>query len=193
MDRDVILTRERRGLTIVNSQEANYKANLVVPIAGQPFELLRGWSFIDVKADGHIFRLINTHLEPGAPGIQVQQAEELLAGPAATDFPLIITGDLNSNADGSGTPTYGIFIAAGFKDVWTEAGTGAGFTCCQDPDLLNAVSGLNRRIDFVLFKNGWQPLEAVLVGDEQNDRTCTGLWPSDHAGIAADLTLSCSC
>lgn len=104
-------------------------------------------------------------------------------------LPLIITGDLNSNADGTGTPTYGLFIAEGFHDTWLEVGKGPGFTCCQDADLLNAQSGLNIRIDFILFKNGWKPIKADVVGDEQQDRTSKGLWPSDHAGVSAKLIL----
>jgi len=197
LDTDVILIRERCGLNIINKQEDNYKANLTVLIAGQPFVLLRGWSLVDVKADGHIFRMINTHLQspdaPGAASIQVAQAQELLAGPANTNLPVVVTGDLNSNADGSGTPTYGMFISAGFRDAWKEVGRGPGFTAHQAPDLLNAVSALNIRIDFILFKNGWEPNKADLVGEEQDDRTCTGLWPSDHAGVAACLELNCSC
>lgn len=189
LDRDVILIRNGHGLKVINRKEANYEANLIVPIAGQPFEILRGWSSIDVKLNKHFFRMVNTHLEPDAPNIQVEQAMELLEGPAKTKLPLIITGDLNSNADGSGTPTYGIFIDAGFRDVWREVGKGPGFTAHQDPDLLNAVSRLNSRIDFILFKNGWKPIKASLVGEKQDDRTSTGLWPSDHAGVSARFGL----
>lgn len=59
----------------------------------------------------------------------------------------------------------------------------------QSPDLLNAVSMLNQRIDYILFKNGWDPDETELAGDLQKDRTKTGLWPSDHAGVFAVLDL----
>jgi endonuclease/exonuclease/phosphatase family metal-dependent hydrolase len=193
LDRDAILIRKRCGLEVINKQEANYEVNLTVQIAGQTFVILHGWSLVDIKSDGYIFRMINTHLQPGVPSIQVAQATELLAGPANTNLPVVVTGDLNSNADGSGTPTYGMFISAGFHDVWKEVGKGPGVTCCQAPDLLNAVSALNNRIDFILFKNGWEANKADLVGEEQDDRTCTGLWPSDHAGVAACLDLNCSC
>jgi len=56
---------------------------------------------------------------------------------------------------------------------------------CSYPgsDLLNAFSTLNRRIDYILFKNGWNPIKAELVGESQNDGTEMGLWPSDHAGV----------
>jgi len=33
-------------------------------------------------------------------------------------------------------------------------------------------------------------VHATVVGDESADRTPSGLWPSDHAGVVASLTLS---
>ncbi|GGE55877.1 endonuclease/exonuclease/phosphatase family protein [Priestia taiwanensis] len=189
LDRDAILIRQGVGLNIVQRQEANFQTNLTLPIAGQPITLLRGWSFLDIVKQGKTFRVINTHLEPVSPAVQVAQGNELLAGPANTTLPLILLGDLNSNANGPGTPTYGNLINAGFQDTWLAVGQGTGATAIQDADLLNAVSSLNARIDFILFKNGWQPLLADVVGDQQSDRTPTALWPSDHAGVAADLRL----
>ncbi|MFB5588726.1 endonuclease/exonuclease/phosphatase family protein [Bacillus cereus group sp. BfR-BA-01403] len=189
LDRDVILIRKDSGLKVIQRQEANFQAKLTIPVGGQPFTIPRGWSSIDVSANGRIFRIINTHLEPLSPPVQVAQGNELLTGPANTNLPLILLGDLNSNANGTGTPTYGNLINAGFQDAWTRVGKGQGFTCCQDPDLLNAISSLNRRIDFILFKNGWIPIMADVVGEEQHDRTSTALWPSDHAGVFASLVL----
>ncbi|MEI5937406.1 endonuclease/exonuclease/phosphatase family protein [Bacillus cereus group sp. Bce005] len=189
LDRDVILIRKESGFKVIQQQEANFEAKLTILVGGQPFTIPRGWSSIDVSANGRIFRVINTHLEPLSPPVQVAQGNELLTGPANTNLPLILLGDLNSNASGTGTPTYGYFINAGFQDVWIEVGEGQGFTCCQDSDLLNAASSLNRRIDFILFKNGWNPIVADLVGEEQQDRTSTALWPSDHAGVVASLIL----
>ena len=130
--------------------------------------------------------MINTHLEPLDLATRNAQALELINGPANSNLPLIITGDLNSTPD---SQAYQFFIAAGFHDSWSEIGEGNGFTCCQGSDLLNAFSTLNRRIDYILFKNGWNPIEAELVGESQNDRTNTGLWPSDHAGVWSKLDL----
>ncbi len=103
-----------------------------------------------------------------------------------THLPVVITGDLNAPPNSS---TYNLFINADFKDVWNKVGEGLGFTAEQNADLLNAVSLLNQRIDYILFKNGWEPIEAELVGESQKDRTKTGLWPSDHAGVSASLHL----
>ncbi|MDF2716622.1 MAG: hypothetical protein K0R28_3547 [Paenibacillus sp.] len=190
LDRDVILIRKGSGLTVIRRQEANFKTNLIVRIAGRSFKIVRGWSSIDVLAHKRIFRMINTHLEPLSPSVQLAQGNELLKRPANTNLPLIVLGDFNSNAGGKGAPTYNKFIHAGFKDVWKEAGKGSGFTCCQDADLLNAVSTLNSRIDFILFKNGWESVKAALSGNKQSDRTPTSLWPSDHAAVSAALSFA---
>ncbi|MFY0759991.1 endonuclease/exonuclease/phosphatase family protein [Metabacillus dongyingensis] len=186
LDRDVILVRKDKGFKVKRRHEANFQTNLTVPIGGQLLTILRGWSSIDVKKDGYVFRMINTHLEPAVEAIRNAQANEILQGPANTLLPVIITGDLNAPPNST---TYNLFINEGFHDVWSQVGKGQGFTALQNPDLLNAVSLLNRRIDYILFKNGWKPIEAELVGESQKDRTKTGLWPSDHAGVSARLKL----
>lgn len=178
IDRDAILIRKDHRLKIINTQQGTFTANL----SG----FLRGWSLVDVKLDGQVFRMINTHLEPLNSMLRDSQALELINVPGNTNLPLIITGDLNSIP---GSSTYQIFVSAGFQDVWSEVGAGSGFTSYQTPDLLNATSTLNKRIDYILFKNGWSPICAKLVGESQNDRTETGLWPSDHAGVWAKLNL----
>ncbi|WP_243454496.1 endonuclease/exonuclease/phosphatase family protein [Desulfosporosinus fructosivorans] len=189
-DRDVILVRETSQVKVIRKVETNFKTNLQVKIAGQPFTILRGWSAIDALVQGCRFRLVNTHLDSASPEVQISQANELLSGPAATKIPLIFTGDFNSNANGSGTPTYRNLIAAGFEDTWIAADKSYGFTCCQDADLLNVKSQLNERVDLILFKNNmdWTAVEAEVVGETPRDRT-TKLWPSDHAGVYVKLKL----
>ncbi|MGG0300708.1 endonuclease/exonuclease/phosphatase family protein [Bacillus albus] len=186
LERDVILIHKDHKLDVIGKQEANFKTNLTVPLAGQPFTILRGWSSIDVKIDGQIFRMINTRLDPTVENIRNAQALEILQGPANTSLPAIIIGDLNSLPNST---TYNLFTTSGFNDTWIKVGDGPGFTHEQAPDLLNATSRLIERVDYILFKNGWEPIKAELVGELQNDRTNTGLWPSDHAGVFASLHL----
>lgn len=190
LERDAILIRKGCKFDVIGRQEANFLTNLTVPLAGQPFTIIRGWSSIDVKIDGKVFRMINTRLDPSVEFIRNAQAMEIIQGPANTSLPVVITGDLNSIPNSS---TYNLFINAGFQDVWARVNGGQGFTAVQSPDLLNAVSLLNRRIDYILFKNGWEPNDAEIVGELQKDRTKTGLWPSDHAGLSASLFLEDNC
>jgi endonuclease/exonuclease/phosphatase family metal-dependent hydrolase len=186
VDRDVILIKEGKPLHVIRRQQENFQTNLIVQLAGQPFEFLRGWSSVDVEVDGRIFRMINTHLEFVDHKIRDAQAKELLDGPANTRLPVIVTGDLNSSPGESSTQK---FIKAGFHDVWSEVRKEPGFTCCQVADLSNHVPALSSRIDYILFKNGWVPVQADLVGEKQLDRVANGLWPSDHAGVSSAFVL----
>jgi len=112
---------------------------------------------VDLSVQGKAVRFINTHLDGDCsdPAFQRAQAQEILDGPVQDarnkNLPVVLLGDLNSKADGSGTPTYAELLKVGFVDSWAEVGRGSGFTCCQDDDLLNKVSHLSDRRAFVLL------------------------------------------
>ncbi len=195
-DREVILARadlNTSDLKLSNAQAGNFATNCTIPTAILgPITIRRGWVAVDAKIRGQSLRFISTHLDgdclPFTSLIQQAQAAEVLSGPAATDLPVVLVGDLNSPGDGSGV-TYNNVIAAGFGDAAVNAGLGAVATCCQADDILNPVSILDRRIDFVLFRGGFTVLSAEILGEIPADRTPSGLWPSDHAGVAARLRL----
>jgi Uncharacterized protein conserved in bacteria len=136
--------------------------------------------------------MVNTHLDSNSLEVQIAQAKELLSGPGETKIPLIFTGDFNSNANGDRTSAYRNLIAAGFEDTWIATVKDNGFTCYQEANLLNTESRLNKRIDFILFKNkkNWTAVEAEVIGVAQSDHIKTKLWPSDHAGVNAKLQLN---
>jgi hypothetical protein len=100
-------------------------------------------------------------------------------------------GDLNSNPTPGApdaTATYGIVTGAGFTDLWTALHAGEpGLTCCQDPSLRNTTSALTARIDLVLYRGGFGASSADVVGEAPADRTASGVWPSDHAGVVGSL------
>ncbi|MES1259597.1 MAG: hypothetical protein ABUL71_03310, partial [Gemmatimonadota bacterium] len=84
------------------------------------------------------------------------------------------------------------------QDAWlARAGQrhATGFTCCEtDGYLRNAAPTLVKRIDFVLVKpegrkhnTSIHPVDITIVGDQLSERTATGMWPSDHAGLIARL------
>lgn len=192
-DREVILARNdslAADLNISNVQGRNFANRLTIIPDSRSFTLLRGWASADVKVRGTSFRFVTTHLESSSPDVQVAQANELLQGPGNTDLPLVFIGDFNSNADGNGTPTYRNLIASGFVDSWSQAHPGdPGFTCCQDANLLNPASKLSERIDLVLFRGNFSAINVDIVGNNSANRTISGLWPSDHAGVVAILRL----
>jgi endonuclease/exonuclease/phosphatase family metal-dependent hydrolase len=191
-DRDAILVRDDlKGFGISNEQSGQYVAKAAIPSPFGTIPIPRSWVSVDATFnDGSKARVISTHLDPLAPSIQVAQAAELLAGPGATSLPLVLIGDFNSNADGSGTATYGNLVnSAGLKDAWTILGVGNGYTCCQDANLLNQNSALSRRIDLTLFQGPFKVQFVDVFGDTIADKTPAGLWPSDHAGLVTKLKL----
>ncbi|NIM52186.1 MAG: endonuclease [Gemmatimonadales bacterium] len=193
-DFDVILARGDVEIADVVAQ--NFTARRVVPTpAGIQIEILRGWVAVDATIDGETFRFINTHLEPAESNhlVQAAQAAELIQILSVEYRPIILVGDLNTTADGSGTATYETLLNEGYVDVWLRDATpdGAGATCCHTVDLRNSVSLLDRRLDYVLLRNV-APLsvEAWVVGDEPSDRTGSGMWPSDHGGVVVRIFVS---
>lgn len=72
-----------------------------------------------------------------------------------------------------------------------SSGTGSAWTHLLS--ILNAESLLSRRIDWIPFRSqkNWDVIDAKLIGESQRDRTETRIWPSDHAGITADMKLKC--
>ncbi len=187
-DRDVLLARTDLGtedLKLSNPQAGNFAAFTTLG----PAQLRQGWVAVDVKIRGKSFRFISTHLARDSAAVQVAQGNELVSGPAATQLPVVLVCDCNSPADGSGTATYANLIAVGFDDAWSDAFPGdPGLTCCHDELLLEPVTSFTERLDLVLFRGHFEVAGADLVGDNPADRTPSGLWPSDHAGIAATLT-----
>lgn len=194
IDFDVVLVRGDVGVSDVEA--ANYQAKLPVP--GFGIEIPRGYVAVDVGVWGRDYRFVNTHLEPAALSVRLAQAEELTASLVSETMPVIIVGDLNTPA-----PTgdvYKFFQSQGYVDVWTRnlrRDEGLGYTNAHDLDLRNEESQLYQRIDLIFVRNPVGPFGhtvvgpvlARVVGDELGDRTDSGLWPSDHAGVTAAMLL----
>ncbi|MDQ3755473.1 MAG: endonuclease/exonuclease/phosphatase family protein, partial [Acidobacteriota bacterium] len=134
---------------------------------------------------------INTHLESFDPGLRFLQTFELLSGPANTELPVILVGDLNSGPTEPGPfVAYANLLANGFVDTWALANpSDPGVTCCNAENLLNPdpLSLPEGRIDHVLARPAARVIRAKLVGIDQDERTPSGLWPSDHAGVITTL------
>jgi endonuclease/exonuclease/phosphatase family metal-dependent hydrolase len=195
-DRDVIIARTdlpASSFSVTGGASAVFQTVLTVPNPVAPVTLLRGWTSVETTLRGHSTRVVNTHLERFVGAIQEAQGAELLAGPLNTPGDVALVGDLNSAAGGVGavpgesdTATHANMLAAGFRDAWTGM-RGPGFTCCHAADLRNPAPTLTERIDYVLFRGTLSSSVAELVGEEPADRTPSGLWPSDHAGLWAVL------
>src|SRR5207247_7302240 len=110
-------------LKLSNVQAQHFATNLIFPspLLG-PITVPRGWISVDGKLRGKYFRFITTHLESFDFRVQAAQASEIVLGPANTESPVILAGDLNTEAPG-GNPllnaAYQIVLGGGFVDDWT--------------------------------------------------------------------------
>ena len=213
-DRDVILVKEsslsRGRLSVGSTASHTFTAKLVVNVAGKSVAVPRGWSTAQIKVRGRSFTFANTHFEAyGAPGTLQDQYRNPQAVELASTIqaPYVLVGDVNVRPTMCkdvrlGQPewpadqnivAYATLEQAGLAEVWPLVYPGnpcgsAGWTSGQSA-LNNATSTLDHRIDDVFVSKGFSALEAEVVGDEQADRTPSGLWPSDHASTWAKIRL----
>jgi endonuclease/exonuclease/phosphatase family metal-dependent hydrolase len=187
-DRVALLARtdeKTADLKLSNAQSGTYPTELTLNTVFGQLTVPRGWTSVDVKIRGKSFRFVDTHLEAFSAAVRNRQAAELLAGPAATDLPTVAVGDFNSGP-GVDLGAYNILLAGGFSDAWPA---GPGLTCCHKNDLHDPNAPLTKRLDLVLTRGGFETVSADVVGEQVGDRTPSGLWPSDHAGVVATLRL----
>jgi endonuclease/exonuclease/phosphatase family metal-dependent hydrolase len=192
--RDVILAK-RAEVTVRAASSANFVAASTVPSVLGPFQIKASWVAADVTVNKRSFRFVTTHLEPFDPFIRADQAAELVApgGPAAaSQNPAVVVGDINSdpNHPAPQGSAFDVLAATGLVDTWVQAnGSTPGFThgfgeLLRDPD----TAGFDVRIDHVLTRGAKAPpFKAKLTGLDPDNRTPSGLWPSDHAGLITTL------
>ena len=190
--RDVILARRGAGVDTKNPQSANFNTNLVVPVAGVPVTIKRGWTATDAKVRGSgWFRFVNTHLEAFQPLIRQAQAAELVAptGPATSSLPVVLVGDLNSDDDtveGADRLAYETLLAAGM----VERSTNNPLSCCLESSLLAVGKGgseadFDHQVDHIMTRD---PEEITLEDSAVSGiQPVNGYWNSDHAGLFSAL------
>jgi len=202
-DRDVILAR--KNIKTSNPVSANYQVNLILPVANSTIPFTRGYTAVDAKVHGITYRVVNTHLEIKGEGIisavQALQAQELINVLDNETKPLVLLGDFNSsptdpiNSETGVVPPYLQLSWAGYIDAWLQGENAdkPGYTCCQAENLRNQTSLMNQKIDYIFYRNDETTLrkEAKInietLGDKEEDKTPSGLWPSDHAGVTAQM------
>lgn len=186
-DRDVILVRSGDGrLSVSNPANGSYQHALTIHVAGIPITVKRGWASVDATAGGRRFHVVATHLEAYSDPTRDAQAQELLALVHETTAPTLVLGDVNSPATGASSQTYDAVRNAGLGDAWASANPGApGFSCCRAADLRSG--SLDQRIDMIFTRGDFHVDRAWLIGAAASDRTASGLWPSDHAGVVATV------
>lgn len=178
-DRQAILVR--KGAEFRNARGATYAVLLPVTVLGNTVLVKRGWTAVELNMGGEWISFFNTHTESFYAPVRVAQGIELAGILGATPGKVIQVGDLNSLP---GTEAAASVAGAGFTDSWADIHPSqAGVTCCFPESLAQTQPGLDQRIDYV-FVRGLKPLTIEIVGAKSAAHR-TGLWPSDHAGLAA--------
>ena len=197
-DSDVVLVRTDvsvADLKVASVAQQHFAVALTLPVAGSSVEIPRGWIAVDGKIRGKDFRFVTTHLETFSPDYQQAEVLELIDGPLHTELPVILAGDLNSDAlhpSFANGPAYTVLTGDGFTDVWSSlhpAEVGATWPLFpEDPPF--GGSPAPQRIDLVLVKNdGIRPDAIWETGTLPILTTPFTLWTSDHAGVVGTFDL----
>jgi len=155
---------------------------------GLPYCILpfpRGWVSADVFYRGKTLRFVAAHLDSRAPNKNLLQGPELLAGPANTERPVVVAADLNCDLADPADPSYPtcqLLLDTGFVDGWSAANP-------SEPGFTKDLPVMTRRSDYVMARGPFGVQAAALLGEESADRTPTGQYASNHAGVVARLQL----
>ncbi|MER7755079.1 poly(A) polymerase [Kitasatospora sp. NPDC097643] len=131
--------------------------------------------------------LSSDHSADGADRRQSELAR-LAEGLAGVEGDVLLLGDFNDGRSGAQGPA----AALGLRDAWTQLYGPADDTATFDPvanplAAVSSLSGRAARLDRVLHRSEHARVTAAaLLGDRP---TADGLFPSDHYGVAVDLTL----
>ena len=192
-DFDALLARTDLPVSefkLQNVQAQQFTAVLPFHVLDTTIPFLRGWIAADVKLRGKTYRFVTTHLETFYNPVQAAQAYELVNGPLNTSLPVVLAGDLNSDAltpTLEASPAYVILQSAGFTDVWHLLRPNQpGLTWPLFPEDNSGLTQPFQRIDLVFERGG---------GIAAHDISQTGVLPvdgafaSDHTGVVAGFTL----
>jgi endonuclease/exonuclease/phosphatase family metal-dependent hydrolase len=184
---NLVLVRRGSGVRLLGEHAGDFARTLDIA-TGMPdlaLDVARSWSWVDAEVDGRPFRFVNTHLEAWDEPVRNAQRDELLAQIGTPGVPVVVVGDFNATPDRVAMPPE-------YVDAWAAAGAGAeadqGATCGEDADLTGGSDRLGVRIDYVFVRDA-KVVGCRVVGNRAEDRTPSGLWPSDHAGVVAEIAL----
>lgn len=182
--RDVLLVRVKAKLKVSNVKAGRFTEIFSLPTPAGEANSRRGYVSAEFKTkQGKRVRVVNTHLEAYGDEIRNAQAAQLAGLIDSTQIPMVLLGDLNSDpTDASGQ------AAQQFLDIGMSSAFPAPVaTCCQAEKLTNSASELSSWIDHILVRDTSATARGV-TGNKPGDKV-SGLWPSDHAGVWAKISL----
>lgn len=198
--------RDHEGQTFGNAILSRHPilrtATMPLPAAGH-FDEQRTALLVEVEAPAGRIVVATTHLNFmwDHSHVRQQQVDAIchwLAAERALDTPVVLTGDLNAEpisdevrmlTGRAGVPVVGL----GFHDAWEVAGRGDGTTWAQaNTHTPKPPFEGEKRIDYVLCSyplpgRRGVPVHAERLGVEPDAEAGH---PSDHFGLAVDVTVS---
>jgi endonuclease/exonuclease/phosphatase family metal-dependent hydrolase len=196
--RDVILVRRGSKVRLGRVRRGHFETRYEPNVGGITIPVDRGWASVEAsirskrgrRTRTSRFRFVNTHLEAfGDPTIREAQARELTRGPLRTRKQVILVGDLNSGIARHNEPeqpgddlAFRALVDFGMND------NGAVQSCCYD-NLFDPAASFDHTVDHVLTRPRLRTRRAFVTGNDSDERTASGLWPSDHGGVVSRLRL----
>ncbi|MCC9138846.1 endonuclease/exonuclease/phosphatase family protein [Pontibacter silvestris] len=143
------------------------------------------WVRLRDRKSSKDFRVVNLHLDHKSQPAKEGQIKMVLeeARQYPTDYPQILSGDLNSNA---GDVVYANVRSAGWIDTYTSVHGEAepGYTVHQFKGDRYEKKDKGRKIDFIFSHGKVKPLKSEILRDHMN-----GVYPSDHYFLSADVEI----
>jgi endonuclease/exonuclease/phosphatase family metal-dependent hydrolase len=182
---DVILARKGAGVNTSKAKGAHFDNLFQFQAAGSvPIEVERGWQSVQANVRGAKFRFVNTHLEAFEADTRLEQARELVDGPAKSNKDVVLLGDFNTGDRARHKITaaedrrpWSVIEDAGFLERQTRD-----FSCCYTSALDSTAGEFDHTVDHITVNNRKIGLgRSFITGDER--RTAGDLWPSDHGGV----------
>jgi endonuclease/exonuclease/phosphatase family metal-dependent hydrolase len=180
-DGNVVLAR--KGVKVTRAKSSDFKHQLVIPtqqLGDVPVN--RSFNQLDASVHGVKFHVVNAHLEAYSPGVRLDQAKELVAGPLRSKLPTVLVGDLNSGPNlpkPEDRPPYKAIAKAGFKEARTPKPQ-----CCFNDDL--KTGKWDHIVDHIMARPRLRLVRSFVTGLET---TAGGLFPSDHGGVVSVLRI----
>ena len=184
--RDAILVRTSSKLKFSNLSHGRFNNIFQAPTPAGMASSRRGWVAAEVQNGSKSFKVINTHLEAYGDAIRTSQAQQLLEEGCPDAGSIILLGDLNSDPQNlaAGGDAYRA-LHQSLSDTFPAPVPTSGQTAL----LRNPKSQLTEWIDHIMVRGPWTLKSTGVVGNKSSDRIF-GLWPSDHAGVWAKLSLA---
>jgi hypothetical protein len=190
----ILKNDDNPSLEVSNPQAVLFDNQNPIVVGPFTFPINRGWLSIDVVVDGDKkFRMVSARVDRGdlpvegfPEELQALQAREILDGPSQYEEGRVVLVVTHNSGGSDNTEAYDVLTANGYED--TDLTGNPDFTCCQNEELDDPVSGLSSRDDYVLILGELQSGGTYITGTEPFQMEFP-YWADSHAFLFADVNV----